>query len=511
LGNLRAPDYWLGNTGQQEFNLNAIAFWSKKAWTHEIIASTFNQKMAVLRAGHVGSLSDVDLAIASDTPRNNPNFFTYRIDRPYQAVQHNTLKYKAIWRISDLWRLSLQHYVQYNHRQEFDVVRKTGAAAEKPQVTFTLLHNTSDIMLEHFPIRHWQGGVGAQVVHAFNQVGRGGFIPDYQSFGGSLWWHERWRRHPSPWEFEFGIRADYRQTAAQTSGSLQNLDTSVHFATASANVGWIYHINPNLRLAFNSGLVMRPPHVNELFAKGVDFLLANYRRGQPDMVNEKAWNNTLTLTYQRKNTLLTLSVFRNTIYDFIYLNPTGQKVLTIRGSFPEYAHTQTQRAVLQGFEGQFEFPVIRQLLLETNASILRAFRLTTENPSQPGAHAWLPLMPADRFQYGLRWHLKAAGMPAENAGNKQNLTLRVFASTTLRQSRLPLEGLLKPAPAGFTTLNADATCFLPFGKKQLELGLLMRNIGNVRYREYLNFFRFYADEPGFNLGVRLKVILNNSL
>jgi iron complex outermembrane recepter protein len=170
LGNLKAPDYWLGNTGQQEFNLNAIAVWQKKAWTHEILASTFNQKIAVLRSGHVGSLSDVDLAIASDTPRNNPNYFTYRIDRPYQAVQHNTLKYRAVWRISDVWKLNLQHYVQYNHRQEFDIVRKTSTAAQRPQVTFTLLHNTSDVILEHFPIRHWQGGVGVQLMHAANQV-----------------------------------------------------------------------------------------------------------------------------------------------------------------------------------------------------------------------------------------------------------------------------------------------------------------------------------------------------
>ncbi len=511
LGNLKAPDYWLGNSGQQEFNLSAIASWQKKRWSHELIASTFNQKIAVLRAGHVGSLSDVDLAIASDTPRNNPNFFTYRINRPYQAVQHNTLKYKAVWRISDIWKLSLQHYVQYNYRQEYDVVRKTGTAAERPQVTFSLLHNTSDAMLEHFPIRHWQGGVGAQLMHAFNQVGRGGFIPDYQSFGTSVWWHERWRRHPLPWEFEFGMRADYRQTAAQTSGSLQNLDTAVHFATFSGNVGWIYHVNTRLRFAFNSGLAMRPPHVNELFARGVDFLLANYRSGQSNMVNEKAWNNNLTMSYQKRNILLSLSVFRNTIYDFIYLNPSGQKVLTVRGSFPEYVHTQTQRAVLQGFEGQLELPLMPRLLLETNASILRAFRLTTENPGKPNAHAWLPLMPPDRFQYGLRWQGKTIGSDPEKKTDQRGLTLRLFASTSLRQSRLPLEGLLKPAPAGFTTLNADASCYLPLGKKQLELGLLLRNIGNVRYREYLNFFRFYADEPGFNLGVRLKVTFNDSL
>jgi iron complex outermembrane receptor protein len=103
-------------------------------------------------------------------------------------------------------------------------------------------------------------------------------------------------------------------------------------------------------------------------------------------------------------------------------------------------------------------------------------------------------MPADRFQYGFRW------------GHKQGY-LRLSANTVQRQIRIPEAGLLKAAPNGFTVLNFDAAhTFLIFrDKKRLEIGLTLQNLVNTRYREYLNFFRYYADETGLNLGLRAKL------
>ncbi len=83
----------------------------------------------------------------------------------------------------------------------------------------------------------------------------------------------------------------------------------------------------------------------------------------------------------------------------------------------------------------------------------------------------------------------------------------------MRQTRLPDEGLLKPAPDAFTIFSLEAAHTFSVGrtkearqtgKNTLELGLTIQNLSNQRYREYLNFFRFFADEPGFNLGLRAK-------
>jgi iron complex outermembrane receptor protein len=103
-------------------------------------------------------------------------------------------------------------------------------------------------------------------------------------------------------------------------------------------------------------------------------------------------------------------------------------------------------------------------------------------------------MPANRFQYGLTWQ------------NGTRWQLRALANTVLEQQRVPAEGLIKEAPPGFTTFSLDGSYRLERAGRSWEFGWTAQNLGNLRYREYLNFFRFYADEPGFNLGLRVKCI-----
>ncbi|MBL7827499.1 MAG: TonB-dependent receptor, partial [Saprospiraceae bacterium] len=65
-GNLRAPDYFLNNTGVGEFDFSTMAGWKKGRWEHESSFSSFNQKLGILRAAHIGNLTDLQLAIQSD-------------------------------------------------------------------------------------------------------------------------------------------------------------------------------------------------------------------------------------------------------------------------------------------------------------------------------------------------------------------------------------------------------------------------------------------------------------
>jgi iron complex outermembrane receptor protein len=81
-----------------------------------------------------------------------------------------------------------------------------------------------------------------------------------------------------------------------------------------------------------------------------------------------------------------------------------------------------------------------------------------------------------------------------------------MANTVQRQWRIPNAGLLKDAPKAFTTFSLDASHQIKRGDKPLEIGISIQNLTNTRYREYLNFFRFYADEPGVNIGIRIKKI-----
>ncbi|MDX2133424.1 MAG: TonB-dependent receptor [Saprospiraceae bacterium] len=496
-GNLRAPDYWLGNTGAAELNGSATAGWAAGRWRHELSGSVVNQRFGILRAAHIGNLTDLQKAIESDTPRNNPNYFTYDIERPYQDVQHSVGQFKTSYRLSDQWKLSGQLARQFNRRREFDVVRSNSSAAGKPQQSFRLATTTLDVTAEHLPINHWQGGVGVQAFQQHNEVGKDGLIPDFDSYGASVWAMERWRRFPSPWELEFGLRYDYRSARAVTEGNLMDIDTTVHFANLSGTAGVAYHLNPYLRIQLNSGYAWRPPSVYELFARGVHHGTATYEQGRPDLLAEKSWNTQLSLVYARAGKEVSLTLYRNQARDFIYLDPQNDFVLTIRGAYPAYFYAQAD-AVLQGFDARVDWPLFAGLSVEAAAGLVRGYRMAADSGETDLHRDWLPLMPVDRFQYGLRYTF----------GRKPDRSptfLRLSATTALEQTRIPEAGLLAPAPPAFTFLTLDAAHTLRVGKQPLEIGLMIQNLTNLRYREYLNFFRFYADEPGVNAGLRVRM------
>lgn len=505
-GNLRAPDYFLGNTGVAEYDFSAMAGWKKGRWTQEVTFSSFNQQLGILRAAHIDDTTAFGQAIRSDVPLNNQDEFSWRISRPYQAIGHNLLKYKTVYRISEKWKLSGQYAWQYNNRREYDAHAPLSDPQDllnKNQLSFRIWTNMLDAALEHYPIRHWQGGVGIQALHQLNYVGKGGLIPDYQTFGGAVWAMERWRRYPIPWEFEFGARYDYRNSRVSTRGNgSDNLDEHLIFGNLSGTAGAVYHLSPYARMSLNSGLAWRPPHVNELYAEGVHHGSATYERGNPGFKPEKAWNTNLNFQYRYRQTDLMVTLYRNAVRDFIYLDPRQNFVRTIRGTFPLYTYEQHD-AVLYGLDGNFSVPLLPYLSLESRVSLLRGYAVKTDSGGDARTTGWLPLMPTDRFQYGLQWNIKHSAA----VHNEEPATyIRLMAMTALRQTRFPTGSLFKPPPPTFTTLSLDVGHTFRFEKRSLELGCSIQNLTNVRYREYLNFFRYYADEPGFNAGIRAKLI-----
>jgi iron complex outermembrane recepter protein len=492
-GNLRAPDYWLGNTGIRELNASATLGFKHRRWQHETYLSHFNQRFGVLRAAHIGSVGDLMAAIESDTPRNNNNKFTYNIARPFQHAQHSTLRQQSVWRWSDTWKLTLQYSWQYNFRREYDVVRQTDNPTSRPQVSFRLWSNTLDAILEHRPIRHWEGALGVQAFQQTNQVSRGGFIPDYNSWGGSVFAWERWRRYPKRYEMEVGVRGDYRYTHARTTGnSTRNLDRTVQFANVSGVLGFMYRLSDQWSLKIHSGWAWRPPSVNELFARGIHHGAGTYERGDSNMVSEKAWNNQITL---RRTALrgweFELTAYRNHISDFIFLDPQNNIVITVRGPFPAFNFAQAN-AILQGIDLQTFIPIYGGWGVSAKSSILRAQR---EVARVEGGieREWLPLMPVDRHQLGLRFR-------------NTRWDAHGYGTYITQQTCIPAAGLLKAAPDAVLLFGLDANYAVPISqKRQLTLGLSIQNLTNQSYREYLNFFRFYADEPGFNLHLRAKL------
>jgi iron complex outermembrane receptor protein len=94
--NATTPDYRLNNTGSEEKNFSATIARRGEHFNSELFYSYFNTKLAIFAGSHIGNLTDLTTAIQSTSP--NPVFTglnSYKINRPYQAVEHHLLKWKS--------------------------------------------------------------------------------------------------------------------------------------------------------------------------------------------------------------------------------------------------------------------------------------------------------------------------------------------------------------------------------------------------------------------------------
>ena len=71
------------------------------------------------------------------------------------------------------------------------------------------------------------------------------------------------------------------------------------------------------------------------------------------------------------------------------------------------------------------------------------------------------------------------------------------------QTNFPDDTDFADPPGSYHLLNLGAGAGFQVGKNTLDIHLKAENVLNTRYREYMNRFRYFADEPGFNFSIRL--------
>jgi iron complex outermembrane receptor protein len=132
-GNARTAEYWLKNSGVEEFNMSAATGWRSKNKGAELFYSVFNTRIGIFSGAHIGNLTDLENLIRLQEP---PSYikdadFSYAIDRPYQDVQHHLVKLKGFSEQLGKSRISLTFSSQLNIRKEFDITR---SETEQPQL-----------------------------------------------------------------------------------------------------------------------------------------------------------------------------------------------------------------------------------------------------------------------------------------------------------------------------------------------------------------------------------------
>ncbi len=82
----------------------------------------------------------------------------------------------------------------------------------------------------------------------------------------------------------------------------------------------------------------------------------------------------------------------------------------------------------------------------------------------------------------------------------------INTETVFKQTRIPSDITdYKAAPPTYTLLNIEAGYSMKLKQKNaLQFSVSAENAANKSYRNYLNRFRYYTDEPGANIIFRIK-------
>ncbi|MCB0549124.1 MAG: TonB-dependent receptor [Phaeodactylibacter sp.] len=491
-GNLQTPNYYLDNTGVEELNFSWALGMKKENWNTELFFSRFYTRLGIFSGAHIGNLTDLMNAIGRERPLQD-GAFSYELGRPQQRIYHELFKWKGALETGEKGTLQLQLARQFNRRQEYDAHRPYGNLPDnfdEPQIEFEITTHTAELSWEHNPIRRLRGTIGAHFMQQANTTDRGALIPNYENYTAGAFWIERWKNYPSPLEVEAGLRYDYQWMDVGIQGQ-DTINRQLDFSNLSGTVGAIYRFPKLVELRFNIGTAWRAPNVNELFSDGVHHGAASFETGDPNMRPERAYNNSLTIELDDKDKLnATLNFFYNVIDDFIFLEPQPQPVLTIRGAFPAFRYAQSD-ARLMGLDWQLAYELMPALQVESQASLLNAWNRSRKE--------YLSLMPPAQFEHALRYSF------GEGEKGKNAPYLRLAMINVLEQTRVPEGTDYAPPPPGHTRFKLEGGAQFRLSGQPLEVSLAVFNLFNTSYRQYLNRFRYFADETGRNVSVHLRV------
>ena len=497
--NARTPDYTLNNTGLEEKNFSATLKWQKEHLNTELFYSFFSTRIGIFTGSHIGNITDLQRAIQSDRPDpvfTNEN--TYKIQRPYQNVTHHLIKSKTNLQ-SGAHKFTALISAQFNTRREYDIVRNP--AVTKPQIDLSIYTFSQELNWEHPRKNNFSGIAGISAMQQDNLYAGRYFIPNYLAYTFGGFYIEKWNKEK--WDVEAGIRYDKKSIHTNRLFATGVAFDEYHFrfSTFASSLNTGYRIARNWKMNANISLSRRAPHVNELLSNGIHHGTATYEEGNIFLRPERSINVVVNQAFSNdpRTVSLDLSLYRNTIDNFIYRQPVpGDPVLTIAGAFPRIVYRQTD-AVLQGIDFSASVRVIKNLEWSAKYSILRGRDVQKDD--------WLIFMPADRLENELTVFLS-------DKKNRSNSYLSLEFLLVGEQKRVPDERNgtqdYKDPPEGYALLNLNVATTIRMLRNPLTFSFSVRNLLNTSYRDYLNSMRYFIDETGRNVGIRVTIPIGNS-
>lgn len=490
-GNAKTPNYYLANTGYQQLNGAVMLGYKREGFGTEVYASSFNSKLGVFTGAQIGSTTDLQNAI--DGVRLVPDAdYSYDIGRPYQLVSHNIIKLKSFFDSKNLGTFEFQYSFQQNNREEYDQIR---ASVDKDyQLKFELSTHNLDFHLDHKLGKNVSGKVGTTTIFQQNFYDGRYLVPFFDSFASGVYAIEKFSANK--FELEAGLRYDYKYMAARLREN-PNVSTSpeinpkFNFNQFSVSLGSNYQIGNSILANFTFSKGWRPPSINELFSYGTHQGSGTFEIGDQNLVEESAYNFAAGLKKEQGKFTFDASAYLNLIDNYIYLKPNNNLILTSRGAYPTFNYVQVN-ARFAGVDFVAGLETIKNLQLLVKYATVRAYNRASNDH--------LEFIPGDKFSLDAIWDIKSFG-------KFKNSSINLGLSHTAKQNRVTQTQDYAATPEAYTLLSLDMSTNVNVLKKSIGFSLTVQNLTNQVYRDYLNRFRYFADEQGRNFIIRTKIPL----
>lgn len=288
--------------------------------------------------------------------------------------------------------------------------------------------------------------------------------------------------------FQTGLRYDYKTLSSQAVGLLTNSDTyrvamDKHYGSFSGSFGLTYHLMDELFLRGNLATAYRTPNLAELTSNGPHEAI--YELGNDQLKPEKSLEFDLSAHWHKKHFTLDLAGFYNRVNDFIFQSPTNEKTSTGNSI---YKYLQSNSRLYGGESGLHVHPTfVNWLHFESTYSWVIGRQFTGN---------YLPFIPAHKLNMELR-------------GEKKRLVFLQDAFTELRSHFALSQN--KPAPEESATPGYSLydICFggtLHAGSQLMHVSLSINNIMDTQYLDHLSTLKEVGGfNPGRNFILLLKI------
>jgi len=492
-GNLKTPDYYIGNTGKQELNGNVLLGYKKGEHEFSAFSSHFGTELGIFQGAHVGTKEDIFARIAHGRPFDTYDF-SYDIAAPKQKVSHQLAKLNYTYNIDDNQKIETYYSIQQNHRREYDLRRVQ--SDDTPMADIVLTTQQAEAV---YKTNNSQIGVFGSLQINNNTAGTGTtpIIPNFDNHNVALFASHKinyGRNH-----LELGARYDYKYFDAagyrfaydqmNTDGSIPQylLQDQRHFNNFSGVVGNFLAINSQLTWKSNLSLAWRAPSASELYSDGIHHGTGTYEIGNINLESEKGLKWVNTVHYKNEWLIVNADLFGQVIDNYIYSQPNPDSVRqTIRGTFPIFQYQQ-DNAIFYGIDLQANLDLHKNWNYELAFSSVRAKNSTKDN--------YLPYIPADRLQQAIAYWFSL---------RDNESYVKIKHQYQAKQNRYEPNSDFAAPPASYHTFGLVAsTSWKTANANKIGLLFSVENIFNTAYKDYLDRFRYYIHSLGRNTSLKI--------